>query len=95
MLTAKGHILFFYTSYNKEKKRNELEVDFLISNKNKTKLKIYPIEVKSTTTFKTSSLIKFRNKFKERIGNSYIISPKPFKILDDVIYLPCYMTICL
>lgn len=47
MLTANGHRLFFYTQYNEEKKRNDIEIDFIISNNSKTKYKIYPIEVKS------------------------------------------------
>lgn len=96
MLTACGYRnLFFYTSYNSTKKRNDIEIDFLISNGSQTKLKIYPIEVKSTTTFKSSSLGKFNDKFKNRIDRSYIISPKPFKVEGNVIYLPCYMTMCL
>lgn len=96
ILTSLGYDdLFFYTSYNKETKHNDIEIDFIISNGSKTKLKIYPIEVKSTTVFKTTSLMRFKEKFKERIGKSYIISPKPFKIEGDITYLPCYMTICL
>lgn len=96
ILTSNGYDnLFFYTSYNNTKKRNDIEIVFLISNGSNIKPKIFPIEVKSTTTFKSTSLIKFKERFKERIGTSYIISPKPFKIEDNIIYLPCYMTICL
>ena len=45
-LVSNGHRLFFYTNYNKEKKRNDIEIDFLLSNGNKNKQKIYPVEVK-------------------------------------------------
>ena len=47
MLTANGHKLYFYTHYNKEKHRNDIEIDFLLSNNSKLKYKMYPIEVKS------------------------------------------------
>ena len=32
MLAANNHRLFFYTHYNEEKKRNDIEIDFIISN---------------------------------------------------------------
>lgn len=32
MLTANGHKLYFYTHYNAEKHRNDIEIDFLLSN---------------------------------------------------------------
>ena len=38
-LTANGYRLFFYTQYNKEKHRNDIEIDFLIRNGSKTKPK--------------------------------------------------------
>ena len=47
MLTANGHKLFFYTRYSEEKHRNDIEIDFLISNNSKLKYKSFPIEVKS------------------------------------------------
>lgn len=42
-LVSNSHRLFFYTEYNKEKKPNDIEIDFLISNRSKTNQKIYPI----------------------------------------------------
>ena len=47
MLVANGHRLYFYTHYSYEKHRNDIEVDFIISNNSKLKYKMYPIEVKS------------------------------------------------
>ena len=67
-LVAKGHKLFFYTHYNDEKHRNDIEIDFLISNKSKTKFRISPIEVKSA----------------ER-----------YKVTDNILSIPAYMTMCL
>ena len=95
MLTANGHKLYFYTHYDVEAHRNDMEIDFLLSNNSKLKLKLYPIEVKSGVRYSTKSLLKFRDKYKERIGECYIIHPKNFAIKDGVLCLPPYMTICL
>ena len=88
MLTANGHRLFFYTQYNEEKKRNDIEIDFIISNNSKTKYKIYPIEVKSGMRYTTESLHRFREKFKNRIGGSYIVHPRNLIEKDDVLCMP-------
>lgn len=37
MLIANGHKLYFYTKYNKEKHRNDIKIDFIISNNSKLK----------------------------------------------------------
>lgn len=95
MLTANGHRLFFYTHYNEEKRRNDIEIDFIISNNSKTKYKMYPIEVKSGTNYSIESLLKFREKFKSRIGECYIIHPRNLTVKDDILCIPPYMTICL
>ena len=95
MLSANGHKLFFYTRFNSEKHRNDIEIDFLISNKSKLKQKIFPIEVKSGKNYSTTSINSFAENYKDRIGASYIIHPKNFKLEDNKIYLPVYMTFCL
>lgn len=95
MLVANGHRLFFYTHYNQEKRRNDIEIDFIISNNSKTKYKIYPIEVKSGTRYFVESLLRFREKYKSRIGGCYIIHPKNLVIKEDILCIPPYMTICL
>ena len=95
MLVANGHKLYFYTSYNKEKHRNDIEIDFIISNNSKLKYKMYPIEVKSSGRYKTTSLLRFHEKYKSRIGNSYIIHPKNLVFKDDILCIPAYMTFCL
>ena len=95
MLTANGHRLFFYTHYNEEKRRNDIEIDFIISNNSKTKYKMYPIEVKSGTNYSIESLLKFREKYKNRIGECYIIHPRNLTIKDDILCIPPDMTICL
>ncbi|MBR4824031.1 MAG: ATP-binding protein [Spirochaetaceae bacterium] len=95
MLTANGHKLYFYSHYSEEKHRNDIEVDFLLSNNSKLKYRLFPIEVKSGKNYSTTSLLKFKEKFKNRIGECYIIHPRNLLLKDDVLCIPPYMTICL
>ena len=92
-LTSMSKNLFFYTHYSNEKHRNDIEIDFLISNEVKTNLKIIPIEVKSSTNYTTTSLDKFKEKFKNRVYYSIIIHPKEFSIDHEnkTIKIPPYM----
>lgn len=95
MLVANGHRLFFYTHYNDEKRRNDIEIDFIISNNSKTRYRIFPIEVKSGARYSTESLLRFKEKYKSRIGGCYIIHPRNLILKDDILCIPPYMTICL
>ena len=95
MLVANGHKLFFYTRFNEDKHRNDIEIDFIITESNSINSKIIPIEVKSSKNYSTISLHKFIEKYKTRIKNSYVIHPKNLKIENGIIYIPPYMTICL
>lgn len=88
---SKGIDLYFYTSYNKETKKNDIEIDFLVSNKQK----VIPVEVKSSKNYTTISYDKFKNKFGKRIGASYIIHPKSFNKEGDNYSLPAYMAYCI
>lgn len=94
-LTSKGHKLFFYTRYNEEKHRNDIEIDFLIANKSKTRYRVSPIEVKSTDRYSITSLERFIDRYRERIGKAYVIHTKNLKVTDDILYLPAYMVMCL
>jgi hypothetical protein len=95
MLVANGHKLYFYTHYSTEKHRNDIEIDFIISNNSKLKYRMYPIEVKSGKKYTTTSLNRFMEKYKTRIGESYIIHPKNLIIKDNIVCIPAYMTFCL
>lgn len=95
MLVANGHKLYFYTHYNEAKHRNDMEIDFIISNNSKLKYKMFPIEVKSGKRYSTRSLNNFIEKYRKRIGESYIIHPRNLVIKEDVICIPPYMTIML
>lgn len=95
-LVANGYPLFFYTHYDDKKHRNDIEVDFIISNGSKIKPKIFPIEVKSSKRYTTTSLEKFMGRFRERIGKGYIIHTKNLVVKDNnIICIPSYMTFCL
>lgn len=91
MLVANGYNPFFYTHYDRDKHRNDIEIDFLISNRSKTRYRVFPIEVKSTDRYSIVSLQRFNAKFRERIGQAYVIHTKNFKIEDEIVYLPAYM----
>lgn len=78
-----------------EKHRNDIEIDFIISDNRKINYKIYPIEVKSGTRYSAESLLRFREKYKSRIGGCYIIHPRNLLTRDDILCIPPYMTICL
>lgn len=94
MLTASGYKLYFFTRYNKELHRNDMEIDFLLSDS--TSGKVIPIEVKSSKNYTTSSLSDFNKIYKKRIEKSYIIHPKNYSIKENgTISIPPYMTICL
>lgn len=94
-LVCNGYRPFFYTNYNVEKHRNDIEIDFLISNKSKTRYKIYPIEVKSSEKYSITSLKRFMEKFSDRIGQAYVIDTKNLREKENIIYIPAYMTMCL
>lgn len=94
-LTSQGYPLFFYTRYNKEKHRNDIEIDFIISNKSKINPKIYPIEVKSSKRYTTKSLDRFTDLFKKRIGQNYVIHTKNLQVNGETLCIPAYMTFCL
>lgn len=95
MLVANGHKLYFYTHYSEEKHRNDIEIDFIISNSSKLKYKMYPIEVKSGKRYTTKSLKRFREKYQDRIGESYIIHPRNVSFKEEIMCIPPYMVICL
>lgn len=95
MLVARGHKLFFYTRYNPEKHRNDIEIDFIISNYSKLNHRIFPIEVKSKNKYSTISLDRFDEIFRSRIAKSYVIHPKNLRIDGNRMFIPPYMTFCL
>lgn len=91
MIASKGRKLYFYTHYSEEKHRNDIEIDFLLSNESKTNFKVFPIEVKSSKNYTTTSLGRFKEMFSKKIASQYIIHPKNLMVEGDIIKIPPYM----
>ncbi len=93
-LVANGHKLYFYSRRDREDSSNTMEIDFLITagyDDAAGRLRVSPIEVKSTKRYGTRSLEKFKGKFKTRVGTRYILHPKPMSAEGDLLRLPLYM----
>jgi hypothetical protein len=95
MIAAMDKKLYFYTRYSEEKHRNDIEIDFLISNDSKVNYRINPIEVKSSKNYTTTSLGRFKEVFGKKIETQIIIHPKNFSIDSEIIKIPPYMLWCL
>ena len=90
-LRSNGYRLYFYSRNDKVNRENHMEIDFLIS-RNK---KIIPIEVKSSSYRRHSSLDKFNQKFGKRIDHRVILYQKDICVIDGVLHLPIYMVMFL
>lgn len=90
MLHANGHDLFFY-SRNSVDKDGRMEIDFLI----RRGRKICPVEVKSSSYTKHSSLDKFMRKFGEQTGQAYILYQNDVMVKDGIAHIPLYMAMLL
>ena len=86
-----GYRLYFYTSNDDVARKNDMEIDFLISKDNK----LNPIEVKSGEYYRHSSIDKFKQKFGKKVGVRYVLHPKDLRVEGDLVYLPLYMTMFL
>ena len=86
-LRANGHKAFFYKKVNKETKRTEMEIDFLIRKNSK----INPIEVKSGNHKSLSSIKKLKETYEKRIGNGIILHHGEIKQEENTLWLPYYM----
>lgn len=87
MLRQKRERLYFYSRSDSQKRENNIEIDFLITQEKK----ISPIEVKSSNYRSHASLDKFKKNFSSIIGNAYVLYPKDLMIKDGIIHLPLYM----
>ena len=93
-LRASGHELYFFSRWSEDKELR-MEIDFLVAREYDDaagRLRVSPVEVKSGGgRYATSSLDKFKRRFDRRIGTSYVLHPKPLKVLGDRVFLPLYM----
>ena len=91
-LSASGRRLFFYSRYDLETAANRMEIDFLIRRGDT----ICPVEVKSGRNYaRHASLDKFRAKFGDRLGESFVLCTKDVARKDGITRLPLYMASCL
>ncbi len=88
MLVASEHHLFFYSKTDKKDFHNNIEIDFLIRDKKK----ICPIEVKSDSYKKHTSLDRFMEKYSARLGTAYIVYTKDLRKDGNILCIPVYMT---
>ena len=93
-LAANGHGLYFYSRRDRDNNANTMEIDFLITagyDDAAGRMRVSPIEVKSTKRYGAKSLEKFKEKFGSRVGMRYILHPKPLQVEGDLARLPLYM----
>lgn len=87
-LRSIGYDLYYYSNIDKNNFENNIEVDFIIIQDNK----LNPIEVKSGNYNKHTSIDRFKEKYKNKVGTRYVIHTKDLKVEDDIVYSPLYMT---
>ncbi|MCR5388041.1 MAG: DUF4143 domain-containing protein, partial [Lachnospiraceae bacterium] len=91
IIAAKGKKLYFYNRYSIEKHRNDIEIDFLLSNDSKTNYRVNPIEVKSSKNYSAVSIGKFTDAFKRKVDNPMIVHPKNLVEVEGILRIPAYM----
>ena len=64
-----------------------MEIDFLI----RIDRKIVPIEAKSGKQYTTKFLLKFKEKFTNKVGMQYVLHEGDLRVEGEVVYLPYYM----
>ena len=88
---ATGRNLYFYSRVDRDRRMNEMEIDFLIRRNGE----ICPVEVKSAAYQHHASLDKFIAKFKDRLGQPCILYTKDIMEKDGILHLPLYMAMFL
>jgi len=92
MLVASGLPLYFYSRDSRSDPSERMEIDFLVANAEARRSKnVTAVEVKSAKDYSTSSLDKFRSKFKGRVSSAVILHPGDVAVSADVTRLPLYM----
>lgn len=95
MLVASGKNLFFYSSISPIAE-DRMEIDFLLRKTQITsRHNIHPIEVKSASRFRTTSLDKFCQKYAQRVATPIVLSTENLRQEGEILFLPLYMVACL
>lgn len=96
MLKANGHELYFFSAYSKNDSQETMEIDFLIRKPEATsKHNIIPIEVKSTSRYTNTSIVKFLRKYGNYLATPVILHTGELRQDEQILFLPLYMTPCL
>jgi len=98
-LRAGGYNLFYYSWEEPAKdarssKPRPREIDFLLTrgfSDAAGKLRVSPLEAKSTKTYSTVSLDDFARRFPKRTGDEFVLHAKQLKVEGKRFYLPLYM----
>ena len=91
-LVANGHPLYYYSCNSRENKEDRMEIDFLTRKKDLTnRHNINAIEVKSTSRYTMTSLLKFSKKFYSHIHKKILFHTGDLKFENDILFLPLYM----
>ncbi|TGY75447.1 ATP-binding protein [Enterorhabdus sp. NM05_H27] len=101
-LRAAGHELFYHAwsedGLTEGARPRAREVDFLTTQTYDNaggKLRITPVEVKSSKSYRTVSLDAFRDRFRKHVGKEIVLHPKQLAREGEREYLPLYMAFCL
>ena len=85
-IRSSGEKVFYYKKVNKETKKTEAEIDFIIRRNNKVNL----VEAKSSVSNSIESLKKVKEMFSDKIGKSIVLHEGDIKVENNIIYLPYY-----
>lgn len=98
-LRAAGHALFYHAweecSGTQAARPRPREIDFLIARPFADaagKLRISPIEAKSSKNYTTVSLDGFKAKYGARVGEEIVLHTKQLRAQGNRVYLPLYMS---
>lgn len=92
MLRAAGHKLYFFSRGRGAMPEGAMEIDFLLARTAVGRRRnIYAVEVKGGKNTKHVSLDKFRSKYRNDIGGSFLLHTKDIAEKDGITYLPLYM----
>lgn len=100
-LKAAGNSLFYHT-WDEPAKREGVrprprEIDFLLTRGFSDaggKLRVSPLEVKSSKNYTTVSLDDFKRHWDKRVGTELVLHPKQLRVEGNRQYLPLYMSFC-
>lgn len=94
VLPSDNALLFLPTGDVLADSSNTMEIDFLITagyDDAAGRMRVSPVEVKSTKRYGAKSLEKFKAKLGKRVGARYVLHPRPMEVDGDLIRLPLYM----